>query len=1204
MDLVCPPGLYRADDGTCAGSYVPWSIGGGFIVGVHGLDDGRVLALVTAKKGSRDGIRWLVLDPRDGRVVDAGSPFGKELGQPPWWPNPTILVAGTDPDASGRVVRLDLETLAWTSIDAPRPLLGEVGAVELGDGSWLFAGGAKDGHAVADAWRYDPRRDRWTELPPLGTPRDRPVMLPYGLGVDVCGGRDGERPVDGCETWDGRQFTPIDWTWKWGSGQTLLATDLTHVSTDRGTLISDGDKLVWAELPEDTNRDTVSWSEGLWIGAPGGGYLLTDGAYVATRAPAALADAHVWRLPDGTFVVERAGAPWFARPGEEPVDLDIGAATRPLALGDLVLFGADGGLTVEPSGQVHAAPKRPSGVGSAAETFAFTDGDVILVDPAARAGWTPRLFGWREGEPTITERAAPVESDDRLLYARGLVHGDELWLFDAAGGVHAWDHLTAAWRTALGPGFEVAEVVTDGASTFVVGFDTGDAARPVARLDGEAFVTLPPLPTPGDRQGFAVHEGALWAFGGRDAKRAPVRGVWRFGTDDLWHEEAPLAVAAMPAVTPLPNGRWLVVAEGAQLWDPRRGGVVAPPPLERRRATYLTPLGDGRVLLSGDSRPIEIYEVSGAPVTGREVPNEAIVADTSDPDGRQWELDQARAICLAGDRIACERLGLLFERFGDAGQAARWRAAAGTPEAPPRDVAAGFDFVCEASPDAPVSCYGLRSAATTEMPTTPLVRIEATARAICGLDATGRARCWGGYPTVKEPLPPTDVFVDLAVTIGFACGLRGDGTAACWGSKVPLGAGVGTFDDLVGSQLGICGVRDGASTCWLRDAAASVPPGTTQVAGAPIGACGLTAGGQVACAGELAANPLGETVFAELDMGPFGGCARDAAGGVQCFDISGRSPAPDDVFTRLDVDAVGACGVREDGTVRCWGSPFDVTCGMAPCVKRPGDSPYGDWWSPFDAVLNGPYRELELAFGYGCGVDENGIVACIGQKMSRRSDPPATPVDAFAVGDAFGCGIGRDAVIACWGDAPTPPEGEFARVEVGTRGGVALDRKGRAVSFGDLPGTLSADDRFLDVSVGAGRVCGVRVDGSVVCVGQGAPPPEGRFVEIDVAAASACARDLAGRLACFGEPLFGVPTEPVTEVDAHAGGYCALTTSGRARCFGGAIGVLSDREPDVEGLHGITASTLGACALDATDRPVCWGGTPWQTCRLAPGVCR
>lgn len=1204
MDLACPPGLYRADDGSCAGSYVPWSVAAGMIVGVHGLDDGRVLFLVSAKKGTRDGMRWLVLDPHDGRVVDAGSPFGKELGLPPWWPEPTILVAGTDPDASGRVMRLEVETLAWTPIDAPRPLLGEVGAVELRDGSWLFAGGAKDGHAVADAWLYDPRRDRWTELPPLGTPRDRPVMLPYGGGVDVCGGRDGEAPVDGCETWNGRRFTAIDRTWEWGSGQTLLATDLVQITTDRGTLIANGDRLEWADLPSDTNRDTVSWSEGIWIGGPGGGHLLTDGAFTATPAPAALADAHLWRLPDGTFVVERAGAPWFARPGEEPVELAIGEATRPVGHGELVLFGEDGGLVVDASGQVHAAPALPTDVPATADALAFADGEVVVVDPDFTLRATPRLFGWRVGEPAITERQAPVQSDARFVYPRGLVHGDELWLFDLAGGVHAWNHLTAVWRDAVGPGFTVAEVVTDGDSTFVVGKDASGQGHPVARLDGEAFVTLPPLPTPGDRQGLAVHEGALWAFGGRDAKGKPSSAVWRLGGDDVWHEEAPLAVPAIPAVTPLPNGRWLVVAEGAQLWDARRGGVVAPPPLERHFGTRLTPLGDGRVLISGGSKPIEIYEVRGAPVTGREVPNDAIVANTSDPDRRQAELDQARAICLAGDREACERLGLLFERFGDAAEAGRWRAVVGTPEAPPRDVAVGFDFVCEAAPDAPVSCYGLRTTATTEAPTTPLVRLEATARAICGLDATGRAHCWGGYPYVEEPLPPTDTFVDLAVTIGFACGLRGDGTAACWGSKVPYGAGEGTFDDLVGSQLGICGFRAGGSTCWLRDAAASLPSGTTQVGGAPVGACGLTALGHVACTGELAADPLGEAVFVELDMGPFGGCARDAAGGVQCFDINGRSPAPDDVFARLDVDAVGACGVRDDGSVRCWGSPFDVTCGTSPCVKRPGEAPYGDWWSPFDAVLAGPYRALELGYGYGCGVDESGIVACIGQDTTRRSEPPPTPVDAIAVSDAFACAIGRGGGITCWGDAPTPPEGEFARVEVGARGGVALDRKGRAVSFGALPGTLSADDRFLDVSVGANRVCGVRVDGSVACAGQGPPPPDGRFVEIDVAGASACARDLAGRLTCFGEALFGVPAEPVMEVDAHVGGYCALTTSGRALCFGGALGVLADREPDVEGLHGITASTLGACALDADDRPVCWGGTPWLTCRLAPGLCR
>lgn len=132
------------------------------------------------------------------------------------------------------------------------------------------------------------------------------------------------------------------------------------------------------------------------------------------------------------------------------------------------------------------------------------------------------------------------------------------------------------------------------------------------------------------------------------------------------------------------------------------------------------------------------------------------------------------------------------------------------------------------------------------------------------------------------------------------------------------------------------------------------------------------------------------------------------------------------------------------------------------------------------------------------------------------------------------------------------------------------------------------------VSQGAGQTCGLHPDGSVECWGngsEGAVVPPGPFIEVRSLDAGACARDAQGTITCWGYDYQGNVKSPSGSWAAFIfpNSYlCMLDTAGKITCTGLDV-VAGASIPAGEGYHSLTGGGYFACALNADDRPMCWG---------------
>jgi alpha-tubulin suppressor-like RCC1 family protein len=87
----------------------------------------------------------------------------------------------------------------------------------------------------------------------------------------------------------------------------------------------------------------------------------------------------------------------------------------------------------------------------------------------------------------------------------------------------------------------------------------------------------------------------------------------------------------------------------------------------------------------------------------------------------------------------------------------------------------------------------------------------------CGLQANGKATCWGDNEFDQQNFP-TETFTQIAPGGEATCGLRANGTVACWGWQLSVGdiiSPAGIFTQLSLCDNLACGLRtDGSVTCW------------------------------------------------------------------------------------------------------------------------------------------------------------------------------------------------------------------------------------------------------------------------------------------------------------------------------------------------------------------------------------------------------
>lgn len=273
-------------------------------------------------------------------------------------------------------------------------------------------------------------------------------------------------------------------------------------------------------------------------------------------------------------------------------------------------------------------------------------------------------------------------------------------------------------------------------------------------------------------------------------------------------------------------------------------------------------------------------------------------------------------------------------------------------------LAAGADFACGISTGGDTFCWGLDqygqlgNGTTVPFPhgvptparvTTDVRFVALTAGGFhaCGLDAEGRAYCWGqnrsgqlGLGTLTDSVvtSPRRVALDLrfaSISAGRAhtCGITRTGVSYCWGENDDgmLGLGVTpTHEDVHPTPEPVIGA-----------------PAFVSIAAGSSGTCAVGQDERVYCWGAFALGrgslqalsgtpvPVISPVrFRDVQGGSESFCALDTIGEPHCWGLfgSGNFPMPlptelpaAPVFAALAVGASHACGLTPDARAYCWG---------------------------------------------------------------------------------------------------------------------------------------------------------------------------------------------------------------------------------------------------------------------------------------------
>jgi alpha-tubulin suppressor-like RCC1 family protein len=327
-----------------------------------------------------------------------------------------------------------------------------------------------------------------------------------------------------------------------------------------------------------------------------------------------------------------------------------------------------------------------------------------------------------------------------------------------------------------------------------------------------------------------------------------------------------------------------------------------------------------------------------------------------------------------------------------------------------------------------------------------LTTISAGLDQSCGLDAMGRAWCWGanwagqlGDGSVTDrpaPVPVAGGLTFMALSGGgggyeddmsFTCGVSTDGDAYCWGTTLRGALGDGRafsshltpamvagglkFRTLSAGGEHVCALTtDDRAYCWGSNEAGELGVGDRSIRTTPT----TVAGG---------------AQFATISAGELRTCATNSAG-IWCWGgngINGSSSVPTRVATALEFESISTgtqhtCGLTAAGKAYCWG---DNSSGQL------GNGGGGSSFTPVLVSGSDPFEVLSTR-GYSACALHQGVGYCWGWNhlgqlgagfVTPREQSVATPhrvagsstFSALSVNVWHACALTPAGDPWCWG---------------------------------------------------------------------------------------------------------------------------------------------------------------------------------------------
>ena len=423
--------------------------------------------------------------------------------------------------------------------------------------------------------------------------------------------------------------------------------------------------------------------------------------------------------------------------------------------------------------------------------------------------------------------------------------------------------------------------------------------------------------------------------------------------------------------------------------------------------------GDGQRQEVGQLLPdrvsVIVYDESGVPVPAAEVSFSASsgVLSPSRPT-RTDSLGTASALWRLGNEAGTQRLtattaGVDQAVTFTATAIARPSATDGNPSpvelgpvtVRPRDFVIGGSHVCVLAGGATRCRGGNDSGQLAPNGTAGFLALAAGVSHMCGLDARGRASCWGANQggqlgdgsrsgrSSPVPVRTEHRFSTLTAGAAHTCGLAGGGVPVCWGQNLSGQLGDGSRTDarfprtvgggleyrtLVAGWNHTCGLStSGNAFCWGQNSEGQLGDGSRIDRLVPVLVRGaiesLTAGNAHTCG--ISGDQVlcwGNNRFGQLGNG-------STEGSPQPVSVQGLPTAATQAATQIVAGAVHTCVLVADGSAYCWGQNLYGQLGDGSTTHR----------STAVAVTGGlRFRSIHAGGALTCGLATDGTEYCWG----------------------------------------------------------------------------------------------------------------------------------------------------------------------------------------------------------------------------------